>query len=228
MGNDNCDSSEEREAPPADTVLQDTAENGNQTPPPSVENLDRMPPPSKPPPRKSRKRMTDERLDKAFSMLQASASVSSSLSHNEESEHDIFGKLVAKKLQGYSPDVSSIVQEEVMKILFKADRGWYNINNQQLPPIQYPSQTFSHSNPQTYHQPQPCHYNYNPNSNSSHPKPPNPNIPLSVTPGQTSPPATTPTPQSSPIGEYYSSFFPNTPDTSNSIDSVNSERNEEM
>lgn len=61
--NDNSDSSEE--TPPADIVLEDTSENGNETPPTRVENLPQMPPPTKPPLRKNRKRTNNERLDEA-------------------------------------------------------------------------------------------------------------------------------------------------------------------
>lgn len=154
-------------------------------------------------------------------MLQASASAASSAVRSEENEHDIFGKLVATKIQKYSPYVRSIVQEEAMKIMFKADRGWYNVNNQQFPP----SQVFSPSHTPTHQQSQqPGHYIYNANSSSFHPNPSNTNTSLPQSTGQTTPPATTPTPQTSPVSHYYSSFLLNTSEISNSAASSNTER----
>lgn len=176
-------------------------------PQPSMENLVRMPPP--PPKRPTlkgtkRSRTNDERLDKAFSILEASASTPIP---QEESECQIFGKLVATKLQTYSPNVRSIAQEELMKILFKADRGFYNnMSNQQPPPMQCPPQSFSQQNLYNYQYPSTFNYD-NSYSNHPHRTPANPN----VTHSQISPLDTTPAPQHSPASNYFSNFSPNTP-----------------
>ncbi|KAG5872647.1 hypothetical protein JTB14_028060 [Gonioctena quinquepunctata] len=135
-------------------------------PQPPGENLVRMaPPPRKPPTTKStkRSRTNDERLDKAFSILEASASAPI---QNDESECQIFGKLV---LHGYSHDVRSFTLEEIMKILLKADRGFYNnMSNQQPPPMQYhvPVQSVSQQN--LYNYPPPLNYNSSLNLNHPH------------------------------------------------------------
>ena len=44
----------------------------------------------------------------------------------EASEYQIFGNLVARKLQKYSAVAQTAVQEAIMSILFKADRGYYD------------------------------------------------------------------------------------------------------
>ncbi|KAG5864061.1 hypothetical protein JTB14_000634 [Gonioctena quinquepunctata] len=177
-------------------------------PQPPVENLVRMArPPRKPPTTKStkRSRTNDERLDEAFSILEASASAPI---QNEESECQIFGKLVAKKLHCYSPDVHSIAQEEPLKILFKADRGFYNnISNQQPPPMQYPVPVQSVYQQNSYNYPPPVNYNSSLNLNHPHCNPSNPNEIL----GRTPCPTTTRAPQHSPASNYFSHFTPNTP-----------------
>lgn len=104
-------------------------------------------------------------------------------------------------------------------------QGYNFTTNQQIPPVQYPSQTFFHYFLQANHQPQLNHYNYNSNSNFSDPKHLNLNIFLSVNPGQTSDPATTSIPRSSPAAHFYF-FLSNNSDVSNFIDNLN--KNEEM
>ncbi|KAF5307836.1 hypothetical protein FQR65_LT18324 [Abscondita terminalis] len=174
-----------------------------------------------PPPKRSiskstkRSRTNDEKLDKAFRILEASVSAPI---QNEESEYQIFGRLVAKKLQGYTPDVRSIVQEELMKTLFKADRGFYNnLSNQQPPPIKYPVQTVSRQNVYNYPYLPTSNYNSNPNSNHPHHNSSNHHLTLS----QTLSPAITSSPHHSSASNYHPNFFPNTPTASSSDDGSN-------
>ncbi|KAG5862835.1 hypothetical protein JTB14_035703 [Gonioctena quinquepunctata] len=211
-------SSEETGAPSVDEDIQ-VSENVEQTasepsvqnlqqiaPQPPVENLVRMAPPSRKPTKRSR--TNDERLDKAFSISETSVSAPI---QNEESECQIFGKLVAKKLHGYSPDDRSIAQEELMKISFKADRGFYNnMSNQQPPPMQYPVPVQSISQQNLYKYPPPVNHNSSLNLNHPHCNPSNPNEILGRTPS----PATTRVPQHSPASNYSSHFTPNTPASS--------------
>ncbi|KAK9696790.1 Alcohol dehydrogenase transcription factor Myb/SANT-like [Popillia japonica] len=69
---------------------------------------------------------TEERLEEAFQILkQASAKP-----NEEPNEHDLFGKLVAKKMQRYALNTQCLVQEEIMSILFRADRTLYKQNEQ--------------------------------------------------------------------------------------------------
>ncbi|KAG5883570.1 hypothetical protein JTB14_016711 [Gonioctena quinquepunctata] len=199
-------SSEETGAPSIDEDIQ-VSENVEQTssepsvqnlqqmaPQPPVENLVQMAPPSrKPPTTKStkRSRTTDERLDKAFSILEASASAPI---QNEESEFQIFGKLVAKKLHGYSPDVRT------------------------TPPMQYPVPVQSVSQQNLYNYPTPVNYNSSLNLNHPHCNPLNPNDIL----GQSPAPANTRAPQHSPANNNVSHFTPNTP-AGSSMDSDNTD-----
>ncbi|XP_054010747.1 uncharacterized protein LOC128893649 [Hylaeus anthracinus] len=66
----------------------------------------------------------DERLDEVFQILSKASRVAEA--HHEEDENQVFGQLVAKKLQKYSPDVQTAIQREIMNILFRADMGLYN------------------------------------------------------------------------------------------------------
>lgn len=70
---------------------------------------------------KRQKRNEDsEKFDKAFEILsQASTKASNT---QEQNECHIFGNLVAKKLAKYSPELQSTVQQDIMNVLFKADR----------------------------------------------------------------------------------------------------------
>ncbi|XP_076301939.1 uncharacterized protein LOC143220087 [Lasioglossum baleicum] len=134
--NDSYETLEEREAPPVvvvDSPL--TPEYQSQTPPSSRPKA----------PRKNKKRVNEERMDKAFSILETMHS-----GRQDETEHDIFGKLVASKLKRYSPHVSSTVQEELMKVLFKADRGLYNIHTPSQPSTHTPSHQLSTDSSETH------------------------------------------------------------------------------
>jgi len=62
----------------------------------------------------------EERLQKAFSILEASAS-----GKEEETEFQIFGNLISKKLEKYSPATRNAVQQGIMVIIFNADTGFY-------------------------------------------------------------------------------------------------------
>lgn len=72
-------------------------------------------------PRKRQKKSEDsEKLDKAFKILsEASANASNP---REQNECQIFGNLVAKKLAKYSSELQSTVQQDIMNVLFKADK----------------------------------------------------------------------------------------------------------
>lgn len=62
-----------------------------------------------------------EKLDKAFQILQNSAA-----RNKEDSECDLFGKLIAKKLESYTKNARIGVQQDVMGIMFQADSGFYD------------------------------------------------------------------------------------------------------
>lgn len=72
--------------------------------------------------KKKAKTIQDERLDEAFRIL----SNASAKAEQVQNECQIFGNLVASKLQKYSPAVQTAVQQDVMSILFKADMGHYS------------------------------------------------------------------------------------------------------
>lgn len=46
----------------------------------------------------------------------------------EDDECQIFGNLIVRKMQKYTTTTQSIVQHEIMNILFNADRGYYDAN----------------------------------------------------------------------------------------------------
>lgn len=74
----------------------------------------------------------EQRLEKAFNILEASASKS-----KEETECEIFGKFIGKKLEKYSSTTRINVQQAIMNIMFSADRGHYEPRyEQQRHPIQ--------------------------------------------------------------------------------------------
>ncbi|CAH1964780.1 unnamed protein product [Acanthoscelides obtectus] len=73
-------------------------------------------------PKKSRKNGgSQDKLEAAFQILKTSAA------HNQkdDSESDLFGKLIAKKLDSYSKVTKIAVQQAVMGIIFNADSGFY-------------------------------------------------------------------------------------------------------
>jgi hypothetical protein len=64
----------------------------------------------------------EDKLDEAFKIL----TKASTASMQEPNECQIFGNLVAKKLQKYSAELQTTVQQDIMNILFKADRSHQN------------------------------------------------------------------------------------------------------
>nr|CAH7746403.1 unnamed protein product [Callosobruchus chinensis] len=60
----------------------------------------------------------------AFNLLQASARAA--VKRNEDDEYTIFGTLVAKEIQKYTPHTRNLVQQHVMEILFRDDSGFYD------------------------------------------------------------------------------------------------------
>lgn len=97
-----------------------------------------------------RKKTEDcEKLDEAFKILSRAATNHSNEEHNE---CQIFGNLVAKKLTKYSSELQSTVQQDIINILFKADREHHNKPSSSSGPAQsYHSRTFHSccSNPRT-------------------------------------------------------------------------------
>lgn len=72
-------------------------------------------------PRKRQKKSEDsEKLDKAFKIL--SEASANTCNPREQSDCQIFGNLVAKKLAKYSSELQSTIQQDIMNVLFKADR----------------------------------------------------------------------------------------------------------
>lgn len=141
---------------------------------------------------KKRQKIQDERLDKAFELLQQSSS------KKEEDECQIFWNLVAKKLQRYSFEIRTTVQEEIMATLFRAARTLCNSNPnsatiEHIPlPVQQPS-TYS-----TYQQTQ--HSNNEIRTYA-----------ILHRPGS-------PTPQTPSLTNYYSTFSPTPTSAPNSQD----------
>ncbi|KAF5292978.1 hypothetical protein FQR65_LT11095 [Abscondita terminalis] len=74
-------------------------------------------------PTKRQKKRDDERLDAAFQIL---TKVSASVTQKENNEIQIFGDLVVKKLNKYSLDLQTSVQQDIMNILLQADRTHAN------------------------------------------------------------------------------------------------------
>ena len=62
---------------------------------------------------------SDERLDKAFNILSNAASGNKV---KEQNESQLFGNFVATKIAKYSFELQSSVEQDIMNILFKADR----------------------------------------------------------------------------------------------------------
>lgn len=75
-----------------------------------------------------RKKVKEQRLEKAFNILEASASKS-----KEETECEIFGKFIGKKLEKYSFTTRINVQQAIMNIMFSADRGHHEPRYEQQP-----------------------------------------------------------------------------------------------
>lgn len=83
-------------------------------------------------PNRKRKCTADKKLDEAFEILSQAAKT------KEATECQIFGNLVARKLQKYSNEAQTAVQEAIMSILFKADRGYYNEHSARNHPSNIP------------------------------------------------------------------------------------------
>lgn len=85
-------------------------------------------------PPKTRKRNSTEtdKLDAAFNIL-TTAIKKKKKTLAEPNECQLFGNLVASKLQKYSPTAQTAVQEAIMQILFRVDRGYYNAHASQIP-----------------------------------------------------------------------------------------------
>lgn len=118
---------------------------------PTADNTDNMPSLTPPVSKKRKRTIEDQRLDKAFEILTASVS-----KERQDDECHIFGNLIAKKMEKYSPITRGEVQHAIMDILLRADRGQYDRNLYPVPsPIhptnsQYPqySQNYSGHPPQ--------------------------------------------------------------------------------
>lgn len=78
-------------------------------------------------PAKCKRRADEARLDQAFKILKRA----SESAQQEGNECEIFGNLVAKKLAKYSSDLQSVVQQDIMNILFQADRT--HVSNNSIP-----------------------------------------------------------------------------------------------
>lgn len=83
-----------------------------------------------------KKRRADEKLDAAFEIL----TKASKAPLQNPNECQLFGNLVAKKLEKYNNVAQTAVQEAIMNILFAADRGYYD---QYPPPIDFQSDNYS-------------------------------------------------------------------------------------
>ncbi|XP_068083483.1 uncharacterized protein [Anabrus simplex] len=112
--------------------------------------------PPQPVSHKRKRRVEDERLEKAFEILAESAS-----KHQEEDECQIFGNLVVKSMQKYSPINRAEIEHSLVDILLRADRGQYDHFPHPLPsPVhstysQYPH----HAAQNNVHQlPNPSHF----------------------------------------------------------------------
>ncbi|XP_063223261.1 uncharacterized protein LOC134531480 [Bacillus rossius redtenbacheri] len=81
-------------------------------------------------PKKKKQRVEDARLDKAFHILSSTAS-----QLNDECQH--FGNLVASKLRQYNVDTRCTIENDIMGIFLRANRGFYN-NTQNFIQPHYP------------------------------------------------------------------------------------------
>jgi len=92
------------------------------------------------PPRK-KKKMEDQRLEKAFELLAAC----SNQFMNDECQH--FGNMIAAKLRNYNETVRCVIQNEIMIIFLNASRGLYErYHHTHLQPIN-PPQAYLPSGP---------------------------------------------------------------------------------
>jgi hypothetical protein len=107
--------------------------------------------------RKKRNVSEDQRLDKAFELLTASAS-----GMNDECQH--FGHLVACKLRKYDESIRCAIQNDIMSIFLRASSGFYNnyssaaysfLNPSGPPTVHYPISSSPHY-PVSFQSPTPC------------------------------------------------------------------------
>lgn len=130
---------------------------------PDVNHLNQVP--SRPPAKRYKRGTDDAKLDKAFEILTKASA------QREEDESQAFGNLVARKIAKYSCELQSLVQQDIMNILFKADKTHVSgnsipylshnspISNSWSRPSPSPSSQFQASTPTSEFQ--------NPSSNSS-------------------------------------------------------------
>lgn len=83
---------------------------------------DQTPPHSMRPQKRKKKSVYDERLDEAYKVLQNAQKQT----QVPQTESQIFGNLVASKLEKFTVETQICVQQDIMNILFKAERGYYN------------------------------------------------------------------------------------------------------
>lgn len=84
------------------------------------------------PPKTRKRKPTDaDKLDAAFDILSTAVKKGNPV---EPNECQLFGNLVATKLQKYSSSAQTAVQEAIMQILFQADRGYYNAHSFHISP----------------------------------------------------------------------------------------------
>jgi hypothetical protein len=108
------DSESQRDTAPADETTQDVTQQDTPLPPRN----------------KKKKTTGDLRLEKAFRILEQAG---------DSDESQAFGIFVGKKLRTYSPFTRSGVQHAISNILFNADRGCYEPQEQYAKQAQSPS-----------------------------------------------------------------------------------------
>ncbi|KAK9883702.1 hypothetical protein WA026_001889 [Henosepilachna vigintioctopunctata] len=112
---------DEKEISDDEATLEDNDNSAVQENRETIENVPKRKVIEATPSRKRQKRNEDsEKLDKAFKILSEASTKASNT--QEQSECHIFGNLVAKKLAKYSSELQSTVEQQIMNVLFKADR----------------------------------------------------------------------------------------------------------
>ncbi len=164
-GDDDDDEVEDNpDDPPSTNITEQTEQDIGQTDVTGVGNLEKRGA-YHPPKIRKRKSADAEKLDAAFNILATAAK-----RDPRPNECQLFGNLVATKLQKYSPSAQTAVQEAIMHILFRADRGYYNTyQNMSSPSPLFPLSS-QNSTPSS-HSPSPNSQYYSPQM--SHPPTPN-------------------------------------------------------
>jgi hypothetical protein len=107
---------------------QSEAKEGN-SPKSAIESLPPQPP-------RKKKKMEDERLEKAFELL----TVRSNQTMNHECQH--FGNMIAANLRDYDT-IQCVIQNEIMSVFLNANRGLYErYHHTHLQPINPPQAHF--------------------------------------------------------------------------------------